>query len=74
MTVFDSDGDWLRVYVAWGDGDTTDYGAFVSSNATVLFQHSYVAPGTFAVRARCHDLQPLFSDWSAPLLVVAARR
>ncbi len=70
VTVYDPDGDRLRVFVAWGDGDTNDYGDFVESGATVPFDHRFTDEGTFRVRARCHDLEPLFSDWSTPRDVV----
>ncbi|MFO7651700.1 MAG: hypothetical protein R6X13_10235 [bacterium] len=63
---YDPDGDRLRVFVAWGDGDTVDHGEFVLSGQTVIFDHAYNSADTFTVRARCHDLGPLFSDWSAP--------
>jgi len=66
VSVFDPDGDRLRVFVAWGDGDTSDYGDFVLSGSEVLFEHAYDRPGTFPVAARCHDLEPEFSDWSSP--------
>ena len=74
VTVFDPDGDRLRVYVAWGDGDTTDYGDFVDSGRTAGFEHRYAGPGTYCVSARCHDLEPRFSDWSVPLAVVVTGR
>ncbi len=69
--VLDPDGDRLRVYVAWGDGDTTDCGDFIPSGGVAAFEHSFTRPGSFEVTARCHDLEPLFSDWSAPHTVVA---
>ncbi|MEO0079443.1 MAG: hypothetical protein ABIK44_02040 [candidate division WOR-3 bacterium] len=70
VSVYDPDGGRLRVFVAWGDGDTSDYGDFVYSGETVLFEHSYARADTFLIRARCHDLEPLFSDWSTPRRVV----
>ncbi len=74
VTVGDPDGNRLRVFTAWGDGDTTEYGAFVGSGATALFEHAFLRPGVFGVRARCHDDvypdEPLFSDWSTPHDVV----
>lgn len=73
VMVFDPDGDRLRVFVAWGDGDTSDYGEFVFSGAEVLFEHVFREPGVFYVAARCHDLEPKFSDWSSPRAVSVAR-
>jgi hypothetical protein len=66
---YDPDGDRLRVFVAWGDGDTSDYGEFVQSGQTLVFEHTFATADTFPVRARCHDLEPLFSEWSAPRTV-----
>jgi hypothetical protein len=71
VEVHDPDGNDLRVFVAWGDGDTSDYGEFVSSGRVVYFEHRYTMPDTFEVRARCHDSGPLFSEWSGPRRVVA---
>jgi len=73
VVVFDPDGDRVRVFVAWGDGDTSDYGEFVFSGAEVIFEHSYREPGTFSISARCHDLEPKFSDWSRPRAVSVTR-
>ena len=72
VTVYDPDGDQLRVFVAWGDGDTADFGEFAYSGQVCRFSHRYRAADTFEVRARCHDLAPLFSDWSSPRPVVVA--
>lgn len=66
---YDPDGDRIRIFVAWGDGDTSDHGEFVLSGQTVVFEHRYRYADTFVVRARCHDLAPLFSDWSSPRVV-----
>lgn len=71
VTVYDPDGDELRVFVAWGDGDTTDYGEFVRSGRSVLFFHIYNSAGAFTIRARCQDLGTLFSNWSEGRQVTA---
>ena len=71
VEVHDPDGNGLRVFIAWGDGDTSDYGEFVGSGRVVYFEHRYTSADTFEVRARCHDAEPLFSDWSGPRRVVA---
>jgi len=70
VTVCDPDGQRLRVYLAWGDGDTNDYGEFVYSGETVHFEHTYLTQDTFYITGRCHDPEPLFSDWSAAKQVV----
>ena len=72
VTCYDPDGGQLRVYVAWGDGDTSDYGGFVYSGQSVQLDHTYRQADTFQVRAQCHDLAPLFSEWSSPRPVVVA--
>lgn len=71
VTVYDADGNQMRVYVAWGDGDTSDYGAFAQSHQTLLFEHTFGRADVFFVSARCHDMAPLFSEWSTPRRVVA---
>lgn len=73
VTVLDPDDDRLRVFIAWGDGDTSDYGEFVLSGSEVSFEHAYRQSGVFQVAARCHDLEPKFSDWSSPRQVNVAR-
>ncbi len=74
VAVFDPDGHALVVYVAWGDGDTSDYGGFVPSGETVTFEHAWWVADTFPVSAGCYDTyspqKPLFSDWSDPHPVV----
>lgn len=74
VTVYDPDGHSMVLYLAWGDGDTSDYGDFVRSGATVTFEHAWRRTGTFLVSGRCYDtydpLNPLFSNWSHPLTVV----
>ena len=74
VTVYDPDGDRLRVYVAWGDGDTNDYGEFVATGRTASFEHAFRAPGEYDIRARCHDGEPLFSNWSSPKTVLVLER
>lgn len=74
VTVFDPDGDRVRLYIAWGDGDTTDYGQFVQSMQTVQFEHAFARADTYRVRAQCHDIEPLFSGWSDPLVIIAVGR
>ena len=74
VTVFDPDGDRVRLYIAWGDGDTTDYGQFLQSTQTVQVEHVFARADTYEVSGRCHDLEPLFSAWSVPLVVVAVGR
>jgi hypothetical protein len=74
VTVFDPDGDRVRLFIAWGDGDTTDYGQFLQSTQTVQVEHVFARADTYRMSGRCHDLEPLFSTWSAPLVVVAVGR
>ncbi len=74
VTVYDPDGHSVAVFLAWGDGDTTQYPDFVASGAAVMFEHTWRRADTFAVTARCYDIydpkEPLFSGWSNSLQVV----
>lgn len=70
VEVYDPDGGRLVVFVAWGDGDTIDYGDFVYSGQVVVFRHAFAA-GRYSVRGRCYDTEPRFSDWSAGHVVVS---
>lgn len=72
--VLDPDGDDVRVFVAWGDGDTTDYGEFIRSGQVVQFRHAFGSAGTFLARGRSQDVGTLFSDWSAGDTVVVRPR
>ncbi|MBN2538025.1 hypothetical protein JXB37_07110, partial [candidate division WOR-3 bacterium] len=67
VTCYDPDGHAMLVLVAWGDGDTSDYGDFVPSEQTVVFEHSWAAAGSYDVKAWCRDdylPDPKESGWS----------
>jgi hypothetical protein len=61
----DPDGDDVVIRFDWGDGDTSDWSAFVYSGVTVTKVHTWAASGTFDVKAQTKDKRDIASAWSA---------
>jgi len=59
--------DSIRVAIryAWGDGDTSEWSAFVAPGESVSMSHAWAAPDTYAVRAQARDTGNAPSYWSA---------
>jgi predicted secreted protein len=60
----DPDGDSVSIRFDWGDGDTSDWSAFVASGDTVTTGHAWAAPGTFSVRVQGKDKDGVTPVWS----------
>ncbi len=60
------DGITVAIRFAWGDGDTSDWSAFVASGETVAMSHVWTAPDTHAVTAHARDTGGGRSMWSLP--------
>jgi outer membrane protein assembly factor BamB len=56
----------VAIRFAWGDGDTSEWSAFVASGESVSMSHAWAAPDTYAVRAQAKDTGNAPSLWSAP--------
>ena len=60
------DGFSVAIRFAWGDGDTSDWSAFVASEESVRMNHTWSVPGTWAVTAQAKDTGNALSQWSPP--------
>ncbi len=65
----DPAGDSVAIRFDWGDGDTSDWLAWVQSSAHAVDSHCWSAAGTYSVRAQARNLAGALSDWSQPLPV-----
>ncbi len=56
----------VSIRFAWGDGDTSDWSAFVASGESVAMDHRWTVPDTYAVTAQAKDSGDARSPWSVP--------
>jgi hypothetical protein len=70
---YDRDWDDVAIRYDWGDGDTSGWSdwaecgfAWGAEPELIEMTHSWVAPGTFLIRAQATDDRGLVSDWSEP--------
>ena len=54
LTATDSDGDDIKYFVDWGDGDT-DSSDLVASNTPVTLSHSWSQKGTYTITVKAQD-------------------
>jgi len=66
----DPEGDSVSIRFAWGDGDTSEWQAYVQSGDTVTATHAWSATGTYAVRAQASDTRGTVSEWSLAFAVI----
>ena len=59
------DGFTVAIRFAWGDGDTSDWSAFVASGESVKMSHAWSVPGAFEVTAQARDTGNALSQWSS---------
>ncbi len=64
------DGITVAIRFAWGDGDTSDWSAFVTSGESVAMSHVWTAPDTYAVTAQARDTGGGRSLWTLPHTIV----
>ncbi len=56
----------VAIRFAWGDGDTSDWSAFVTPGESVSMDHKWSLPDTYAVTAQAKDSGNAMSPWSVP--------
>jgi outer membrane protein assembly factor BamB len=56
----------VAIRFAWGDGDTSDWSAFVAPGESVSMIHKWPVPDTYAVAAQAKDTGNATSQWSDP--------
>ncbi|MEO0115901.1 MAG: PQQ-binding-like beta-propeller repeat protein, partial [candidate division WOR-3 bacterium] len=60
----DPDNDGICYRFAWGDGDTSEWSAWMPSNTPYLTTHSWAGAGTYSVKAQAKDANEITSSWS----------
>ncbi len=65
----DPNGDSVAIRFDWGDGDTSDWSAWLTGGAAATDSHSWSAADTFLVCAQARTAAGTISEWSRPLAV-----
>jgi outer membrane protein assembly factor BamB len=65
----DPDGEGVSYRFDWGDGDTSDWTAWVSSGTPCSLAHAYGRSGNYGVRSQARDVNEAYSVWSNALQV-----
>jgi outer membrane protein assembly factor BamB len=60
----------VAIRFAWGDGDTTDWSAFVAFGQAVTDSHAWTVPDTYDVTAQARDTGSGRSAWSLPHSII----
>lgn len=68
FTATDPDGDEIRYYVDWGDGNGT-WSDFVASGESITMNYTWQDEGNYEVKVKTRDEHGLDSEWSDPLTV-----
>ncbi len=66
-TTTDPDNDMVQFRFSWGDGDTSDWGGFVSSGGRDSAVHTFNTGGLYQIRVQARDKLGGESFWSEPL-------
>ncbi len=69
-TTTDPDNDMVQFRFSWGDGDTSDWGAFVASGQADSAAHSWANGGFYQIAVQARDKLGGETDWSEPLGLV----
>jgi outer membrane protein assembly factor BamB len=67
---FHPSGITVSVRFSWGDTAVSEWSPFVASGETVRMSHAWSVLDTYAVTVQAKDTGDLFTEWSAPHLVV----
>ncbi len=68
---YDPDGNRIRLQIDWGDGNLSDWSAYIDSNTTISFSHTWMTPMNYTLFTLAQDETGLYSPWSEPLLITA---
>jgi len=63
FTATDPDGDDVKFYIDWGDGDT-EWTGFSASGTPVVVSHTWDEEDTYTLAAKAQDEYGLESDWA----------
>jgi dipeptidyl aminopeptidase/acylaminoacyl peptidase len=60
----DPDSNNIKLRVAWGDADTSDWTEYIHSGETTQVSHIWTEPGAYTLRGQAMDWKDSVSDWS----------
>jgi hypothetical protein len=63
FTATDPDGDDVKYYIEWGDGNT-EWTGFSASGTPVIVSHTWDEEDTYIITAKAQDEYGLESDWA----------
>ncbi len=69
----DLNGDQVRLQLDWGDGNMSNWSAYVDSNTTIFFYHAWNAPSNYTIFALAQDENGSYSTWSMPLSITVIK-
>jgi hypothetical protein len=65
----DPDGDKVRLQIDWGDGNLSDWSAYMDSNSNITFSHAWSTSSNYTIFAIAQDENGTYSTWSTALLI-----
>jgi len=71
---FDADDDDIEYFIAFGDGNNTEWDGPYWSGETAYIEHTWEEPGDYKVQAMARDSMMMFSDWSEALEVNVTKK
>jgi len=66
----DPDGDKVKYWFDWGDGENSGWTSLYNSGETACADHTWDEPGDYQVKAKAKDEFGAESGWSSPVLYV----
>jgi PKD repeat protein len=66
----DPENDKISYYIDWGDGNITGWTAHLfDSGENTGFDHSWMKPGNYTIKAKAKDTKGAESNWSSPVYI-----
>jgi hypothetical protein len=69
---YDRNGDRVRLRFDWDDGSLSNWSAYVVSNASISFTHTWDSLSSYQVKVIAQDENGTLSNWSDPLIVTVS--
>lgn len=69
-SAIDPDGDSVAYQFDWGDGTQSNWSSYKPSGVSVSMSKSWVAIGSYLIKARAKDVDGAMSDWSSTHTIV----
>lgn len=69
FTSTDPDGNDIRFYIMWDDGDM-EYTDYIASGDTITLSHTWKKPGKFQINAKAEDTEGASSSYSSHEIII----